>query len=42
MQNHDFYLALAYGAGALLLAIELFMLARRCRYARKLRQDEQA
>ena len=42
MQTHGFYLVLAYGAGALLLAIELFMLARRCRYARTLPQDEQA
>ena len=41
MQNHGFYLALAYGAGALLPAIELFMLARRCRRARALRQDAQ-
>lgn len=41
MHNHDFYLTLAYGAGALLLALEIFLLSRRCRRARKLRQDGQ-
>jgi hypothetical protein len=42
MQNHDFYLMLAYGAGALLLVVELLLLAQRCRRARKLRQSDQA
>lgn len=41
MQNHGFYLTLAYGAGALLLLLELLLLWQRCRRARKLRQDEQ-
>ena len=38
--NHTFYLLLAYGFGALLLALELFLLRQRCRRTRKLRQSE--
>jgi heme exporter protein CcmD len=40
MQNHGFYLTLAYGIGTLLLALELLLLTQRCRRARKLRQDD--
>lgn len=39
--NHTFYLSLAYGAGALLLLLEIILLRRRCRRARKLQQGEQ-
>lgn len=42
MQNHDFYLTLAYAVGGLLLLLELALLWRRCRHARDLRQEEQA
>lgn len=41
MQNHGFYLTLAYGVGALLLVLELFLLAQRCRRARKIAKDEE-
>ncbi len=40
MQNHSFYLTLAYGVGALLLAFELFLLVQRCRRARKLEENK--
>ena len=40
MQDHGFYLMLAYGVGALLLILELAFLARRCRRARQLEQDQ--
>lgn len=40
--NHTFYLLLAYGAGGLLLVLELFFLRQRCRRARKLQESEQA
>lgn len=41
MQNHSFYLTLAYGVGAALLALEVFLLVQRCRRARKIEQDLQ-
>jgi heme exporter protein CcmD len=41
MQNHGFYLILAYGAGAILIALEIFLLAQRCRRASRLMQYEQ-
>jgi len=40
MMNHTFYLSLAYAAGALLLLLEIILLRRRCRRARKLQQGE--
>lgn len=39
--NHTFYLSLAYGVGAVLLLLEVILLRRRCRRARKLQQGEQ-
>lgn len=39
MQDHGFYLAIAYGVGAALLALEIFLLLQRCRRARKLAQE---
>lgn len=40
--SHTFYLSLAYGLGAFLLLLEIVLLRRRCRRARKLQQGEQA
>ena len=42
MQDHGFYLSIAYSVSAILLALELFLLRQRCRRARKLAKDEQA
>ena len=39
MHNHSFYLTLAYGVGALLLALELALLMQRCRRARKIAEE---
>ncbi|MBX9800279.1 MAG: heme exporter protein CcmD [Burkholderiaceae bacterium] len=39
--NHTFYLSLAYGVGAVLLLLEIILLRRRYRRARKLQQGEQ-
>ena len=40
--SHTFYLSIAYGIGAFLLLLEIILLRRRCRRARKLQQSEQA
>jgi hypothetical protein len=40
--NHNFYLSIAYVIGAFLLLLEIILLRRRCRRARKLQQGEQA
>lgn len=41
MQDHNFYLTLAYGAGALLLVLELAFLVQRCRRISKLEKSSQ-
>lgn len=40
MHNHSFYLALAYGVGAALLALEILLLWRRSRRARAAGDEE--
>lgn len=41
MQNHGFYLMLAYGLGAAALALEVLLLWRRSRRARCAEHDEE-
>lgn len=38
--THGFYLALAYGVGGVLLVLEVFLLARRCRRASTLAKED--
>ncbi|MEG1454546.1 MAG: heme exporter protein CcmD [Comamonas sp.] len=42
MQDHSFYLSLAYGLGAALLVAEVLLLWRRSRRARHAAGDEEA
>ena len=38
--THGFYLTLAYGVGALLLILEVFLLIQRCRRASRLAKED--